>query len=84
MTRLARAAERYFRRVASKPDGAVVHYGDCSFFDVQICDCGLLQTLIPHASRENVRTIYPKFWREWGQHQAQIDKLQNEKLQRSC
>ena len=36
---------RYFRQNLKNPDGAIVHHGDCHFFEIGICDCRLLHDL---------------------------------------
>lgn len=33
--------QRYFRKTIAHPEGAVVHHGDCDFFSIKICGCGL-------------------------------------------
>lgn len=54
---------RYFRKVMGHPDGAIVHHGDCQFFNIKICTCGLLHDLnvIP-----DVESLYPSFGVELG------------------
>ena len=45
--KLPKALKPYFRKVIAHPEGAVVHYGDCSIYnEPRICDCGLLRTLL--------------------------------------
>lgn len=64
---------RYFRPVASHPDGALVHHGDCdihqclTMYNYSPCDCGLLYHLqrIGTGYREK---IYPHYWPERRRH----------------
>jgi len=69
MEDMPKQLERYFRKVIAYPEGAVVHHGDCSIFPSEICDCGLLRTLMPI---ENSEKWYPKCWDEIVSH---LDKL---------
>ena len=59
---------RYFRVVIAHPEGAVVHHGDCNFFDhCHVCTCGLLHDL-NYLGAEIAAAIYPTFWKEWLSH----------------
>lgn len=52
--------QRYFRKTQAHPEGAVVHHGDCDFFSIKVCTCGLhhdLMVLDPAKQTEH----YPLF-----------------------
>jgi hypothetical protein len=38
--------QRYFRKTPAHPDGSVVHHGDCDFFSIKVCTCGLHHDLM--------------------------------------
>ena len=54
----ARILQRYFRRTKAHPEGSVTHHGDCDFFNIRICTCGLHHDL-KGASPELVSDRYP-------------------------
>lgn len=52
--------QRYFRKTIAHPEGSVVHHGDCDFWSIKICTCGLhhdLMVLDPGKQTEH----YPLF-----------------------
>ncbi len=55
-----RIVQRYFRKTVAHPEGAVCHHGDCDFFSISICSCGLLHDLMP-LSPELIEDHYPQF-----------------------
>jgi len=57
--------QRYFRKTQAHPDGSVVHHGDCDFFSIWICTCGLLHDLVA-LNEEITEKLYPSFWKEQG------------------
>jgi len=68
--------QRYFRKTQAHPDGAVVHHGDCDFFSIWICTCGLLHDLMP-MTPEIVDRLYPSFDKENGLYdQARTDIME--------
>lgn len=62
-----RLLQRYFRKTIAHPDGSVCHHGDCDFFSIWICTCGLLHDLAP-MSPELVEQHYPSFHEERGHY----------------
>lgn len=51
---------RYFRKTRAHPEGTVTHHGDCEFFNLKICTCGLhhdLRSMSPLRQQEH----YPLF-----------------------
>lgn len=38
--------QRYFRKTPAHPEGSVVHQGDCDFFSIKVCTCGLHHDLM--------------------------------------
>lgn len=64
-----RVMQRYFRRTKSQPEGGVGHDGDCDFFNIRVCTCGLLHELMP--SPEKAGELYPPFWQE----RAEFEKV---------
>ncbi len=64
MDSIDRIKARYFRKTMANPDGAIGHHGDCHFWDIKICTCGLLHDLL-QADQEEVAKIYPKFGEEF-------------------
>jgi hypothetical protein len=38
--------QRYFRKTQAHPEGSVVHHGDCAFFCIKVCTCGLHHDLM--------------------------------------
>jgi len=69
---------RYFRKTIAHPNGSIVHDGDCRFFDIKICTCGLLHELLPmHDYQEK---YYEKFWEESGEHDNMIHKIMRARI----
>lgn len=66
--------KRYFREIISNPDGEVVHDGDCSFFSVEVCDCGLLSMLRRY---EDVWNYFPELVSQLLTHEKRINQLLN-------
>ena len=64
--------QRYFRKVVAYPEGAIVHHGDCSFFNIDICTCGLLHDLRWYAGKhwDEIEKAYPNFSLESGRHES--------------
>lgn len=48
------------------------HWGDCQFWQIKICDCGLLRRLLFHYEE---RRYYKNFWDELTQHENRIEFL---------
>jgi hypothetical protein len=67
-----RVKKRYFRKVINVPEGRIVHDGDCRFWDVKICTCGLLHALI---WLSDPFEVYPDFGKENGEQECVINKL---------
>ena len=68
-----RLVQRYFRKTAAHPEGAVCHHGDCDFFSLSVCTCGLLHDLAP-MNADQLERHYPRFYEEQGQYeQARIN-----------
>lgn len=59
----ARITQRFFRKTIAHPDGSVVHHGDCDYFNIKICTCGLLHDLMP-VLPEIVERLYPSYVNE--------------------
>lgn len=64
-----RILQRYFRKTKAHPDGGVVHHGDCDFFSIRICTCGLHHDLRP-AIAEFVAERYPLLHEELAEYEA--------------
>lgn len=69
---------RFFRKTAAKPDGTITHDGDCEYYSVRICTCGLLHTLNPISDPE---VYYEKFWDELVLHTRQLQDLRMKKYE---
>lgn len=65
---------RYFRPTISNPEGTIVHDGDCRFWDIRICTCGLLHYLL---YLENPSEIYSKFDEEAFQQWRILEMVQD-------
>ncbi len=65
---------RYFRRTKAHPEGAVVHHGDCDFFNIKICTCGLHHDL-KAASPELVSDRYPLLEEELSDYEKARESL---------
>lgn len=70
----ARLRQRYFRKIKAHPEGAVAHFGDCNFFAVQICTCGLLEDLRA-AAWPMASEIFPEFRVQLAMHDAAMELL---------
>lgn len=55
--------QRYFRKTQSRPEGGVEHHGDCDFFNIKVCTCGLHHDLKP-APPELVDRLFPRLYGE--------------------
>jgi hypothetical protein len=55
--------QRYFRKVMAYPEGHVVHHGDCDFFNIKVCTCGLLHFLVM-CKPNLIEKHYPLFYEE--------------------
>ena len=65
---------RYQRRtIASGTQEVVCHHGDCGWWQVRICTCGLLHDLRPHPNPE---VFYPAVYDELALQDEQIRRLQ--------
>lgn len=73
---IQRIKDRYFRKVIAYPKGAIVHYGDCSIYSIQICNCGLLADLnwLPDGLAVQ---LYPNFWKDREKQQPAINALED-------
>lgn len=66
--------ERYYRKTRAYPKGHVVHHGDCDFFNVKVCNCGLLHFLIA-CKPSTIDRYYPLFSLEQSDYEMAIEKL---------
>jgi len=57
-----------------KKDGYLVHDGDCHFWSLKICTCGLLHYLLPRYATEDFK-IYPNFWNDFGEQEELLNQL---------
>lgn len=74
-----RLIQRYFRKTAAHPEGSVCHHGDCDFFSITVCTCGLLHDLAP-MTPDQIEEHYPRFYEEQGQYdQARTDMMVGER-----
>lgn len=65
---------RYQRRTIASGDKAVVcHHGDCRWYQVRICTCGLLHDLMAHP---NPDVFYPSVYEELAVQDEQARRLQ--------
>ena len=65
---------RYQRRtIASKGQAVVCHHGDCRWYQIRICTCGLLHDLLGHP---NPDVFYPPVYDELAAQDAQVYRLQ--------
>lgn len=69
-----RLLQRYFRKTKAHPEGSVVHFGDCEFFSIRHCSCGLLVDLMP-LSPEMIEQNYPLYCEELAEHEAVRNRL---------
>lgn len=63
---------RYYRPVKAHPDGAIVHHGDCEYYRVKICTCGLLHDLRVHGDGQK---IYPFFDEQVAEQDKAVEKI---------
>jgi hypothetical protein len=63
-----RLVQRYFRKTVAHPEGAVSHHGDCDFFSISVCTCGLLHDLTP-MTPDQIEEHYPRFDEERAQYE---------------
>jgi hypothetical protein len=66
---LAKLKTRYRMR-----EDRPIHDGDCAFWDVGICTCGLLHDLCPLVG-DGIDAIYPDYAEEQAKHDAARDRL---------
>ena len=67
--------KRYFRKTSESPDGVVLHHGDCWFWIVRICTCGLLHDLSALADdATGVSKFYPAYWTEVTAHGDALER----------
>lgn len=52
-------------------DGRPLHDGDCKFWDMNICTCGLIH----HVSWFDPETVGEWFWKERGRHDWALQRL---------
>jgi hypothetical protein len=64
---------RYHRSVQAHPQGEILHHGDCEFFRVKICTCGLLHDL--KAVPEEASKIFPHYDQQEAEQSKVIEKL---------
>lgn len=64
-----RIVQRYFRKTIACPEGGVTHHGDCDFFSVFMCSCGLLADLRAYAT-ERASELFPAFGAQLADHEA--------------
>lgn len=51
-----RLLQRYYRKTKAHPEGSVTHHGDCEFFSIRVCSCGLhhdLRSISPLLQQEH-------------------------------
>jgi len=70
-----KAASDYLETWATS-GGNLRHYGDCRFFSLKICDCGLLRTWAAYAAE------YPdeKLSEQWAIHSGKLDEIMVKEL----
>jgi len=66
--------QRYFRKTIAHPDGHVNHHGDCDFFNIKVCTCGLLHSLMV-LDPEIVKRHYPLFCVEQADYEEVREQL---------
>lgn len=64
-----RIVQRYFRKTKAHPEGAVGHHGDCDFFNIRVCTCGLHHDMRP-APPDFVADQYPLLYEELSDYEA--------------
>jgi len=72
-----RLVQRYFRRTQAHPEGSVCHHGDCDFFSISICTCGLLHDLMP-MTPDQIEERYPRFHEEQRQYDQARENIMAE------
>lgn len=68
-----RIRDRYFRKTRAHPEGSVTHHGDCDFFSIKICTCGMLHDL--SGSPGLASSLYPLFSEEMEDYEEAREKL---------
>lgn len=77
-----RILQRYFRKTIAHPEGSVCHHGDCDFFNIKICTCGLLHDL--RVDLEKAAELYPLIDIELGENdRAREASMNGRKTRRS-
>jgi hypothetical protein len=69
---------RYFRKTRAHPGGHVSHHGDCDFFSIKVCTCGLLHFLMA-AKPALAAQHYPLFDEELADYEAVRSTLMHPK-----
>jgi len=64
--------KRYFRKTIAHPEGTITHDGDCMFWSIGVCTCGLLHLLRP---LESPQKYYKDFSAEVSKHDTEIAKI---------
>lgn len=70
--------QRYFRKTPAHPEGSVVHHGDCDFFSIRICTCGLHRDLMVLGPERHVEH-YPLFDVELAEYERVRESLMHAK-----
>ena len=60
---------RYFRKTIAHTEGAVLHHGDCDYFSIKVCTCGLHADLRTISSAEVVERLYPALFSELAEYE---------------
>ncbi len=53
-----RLLQRYYRKTKAHPEGAITHHGDCEWYSIKVCSCGLHHDLMP-MSPDKQQDHYP-------------------------
>lgn len=73
-----RLLQRYYRKTRAHPEGSVTHHGDCDFFNIKTCTCGLhhdLRSMSPDKQQEH----YPLFDEELEDFEKVREELMHRK-----
>jgi hypothetical protein len=67
--------QRWFRKVPAHPNGALVHDGDCEFYNKhhKLCTCGLLHALKRYPDKASA--LYARYDSEISDHEQALEFL---------
>lgn len=69
---------RYHRKTDASPSGTVTHHGDCWFWAVHICTCGLLHDMTYFSNdTESLNEVYPGYWSEITAHTDALESMRS-------